>query len=153
MPVTCRTAIPSDAETLHDLRRRSILKLAPKGMSVRRAREWAARGSVKSMHRRLEQTEAWVAEVEGEIVGWIAVRGDYVDGLYVDPGYTKRGIGAHLLRLVEGVLRGRGSQAIHADASWNSEGFYMRQGYEPLGPRPPNAARPMRKVLLNERAG
>ena len=105
------------------------------------------------MHRRLEQTEAWVAEVEGGIVGWIAVRGDYVDGLYVDPGYAKRGIGAHLLRLVEGVLRGRGMHAIHADASWNSEGFYIRQGYEPLGPRPPDDARPMRKVLLHEPAG
>ena len=50
-------------------------------------------------------------------------------------------------------LRGRGMQAIRADASWNSEGFYIRQGYEPLGPRPADNARPMRKVLLDERAG
>ena len=151
--MTCRTAIPSDAETLHDLRHRSILKLAPAGMSIRRAREWASKGSVTSMRRRLEQAETWVAEVENRIVGWIAVRGEYVDGLYVDPGYTKRGIGAHLLRLVEGVLRGRGMQSIRADASWNSEGFYIRQGYEPLGPRPPADARPMRKILVDERAG
>ena len=139
----------SDAAELHALRGRSILKLAPEGMCFERAREWAGKGSIESMSRRLEETEAWVAEIDNHIVGWVAVRGDYLDALYVDPEHAKRGIGTNLLRLVEDVLRRRGVRAIRADASWNSKAFYIRQGYELLGPRPPDDARPMRKRLLD----
>jgi putative acetyltransferase len=135
---------------MHELRRRSILELAPQGMPVDRARAWADQGSMESMCRRLEETEAWVAEEQGHVVGWVAVRGDYLDALYVDPDHARRGIGTHLLQLVQAVLRRRGVEVVRVDASWNSEGFYLRHGYEPIAPRPPDDPRPMRKRLLDE---
>jgi putative acetyltransferase len=146
-----RKATPSDAAVLHALRARSILELAPSAMPIEEVRKWAERGSAESMLRRLKQTEVWVAEVPSQIVGWVAVRdGDYLDALYVDPRFARRGIGSRLLRLVEDLLCGRGISVIRADASWNAEGFYIRCGYEPLGPRPPADARPMRKHLLDK---
>ena len=75
-----------------------------------------------------------------------------LDALYVDPVYARRGVGTSLLRFVEDILRRRGVSVIRADASWNAEDFYIRRGYEPLGPRPPDDARPMRKRLLDEGA-
>src|SRR5215831_20671863 len=143
-----RKATFSDAAALHALRARSILELAPSAMPIEEVRKWAERGSAESMLRRLKQTEVWVAEVRSQIVGWVANREDYLDALYVDPRFARRGIGSQLLRLVEDVLRGRGISVIRADASWNAEDFYIRCGYEPLGPRPPGDARPMRKHLL-----
>jgi putative acetyltransferase len=144
-----RKAKPSDAAALYALRARSILELAPSGMPIEGVRKWAERGSIESMLRRLTETEAWVAEAPSQIVGWVAVRGgDYLDALYVDPRFARRGVGSRLLRLVEDVLSSRGISAIRADASWNAEDFYLRCGYEPLGPRPPDDARPMRKHLL-----
>jgi putative acetyltransferase len=116
-------------------------------MSIEQARRWADKGSMESMSRRLKETEVWVAEVEEQIIGWIAVRDDYLDALYVDPKHARRGIGSHLLQMVELELRARGVRAIRTDASWNSENFYIRQGYEPLGPRPADDARPLRKTL------
>jgi len=146
-----RKAMPSDAAVLHALRARSILELAPSGMPLDEVRKWAERGSAQSMLRRLRQTEVWVAEVPSQIVGWVAVRGsDYLDALYVDPKFARRGVGRGLLRLVEDVLCGRGISVIRADASWNAEDFYIRCGYEPLGPRPPGEARPMRKHVLDK---
>ena len=146
-----RKATPSDAAVLHALRARSILELAPSGMPIEEVRKWAERGSAESMLQRLNQTEAWVAEVPRQIVGWVAVRGgDYLDALYVDPKFARRGIGSRLLRLVEDVLCGRGISEIRVDASWNAEDFYLRCGYEPLGPRPPSDARPMRRHLLSK---
>jgi len=146
--MTFRRATVSDAPALCALRRDSILELAPSGMSLEQAQAWANKGDMESMVLRLQQTEAWVAEIEGTIVGWIAVRDDdYLDALYVAPAHARRGIGAYLLRLVEDILRDRGVRVIRADVSWNSEGFYQRQGFEPLAPHPPNDARPMRKVL------
>jgi putative acetyltransferase len=144
-----RRATTSDAVVLHALRARSILELAPSGMPIEEVRQWAERGSAESMLRRLSETEVWVAEVSGQIAGWVAVRGeDYLDALYVDPKFAQQGIGRRLLRFVEDALRGRGIAVIRADASWNAEGFYVRYGYEPAGPRPPRDARPMRKHLV-----
>jgi putative acetyltransferase len=118
-------------------------------MPIEVARKWAEKGSATSMLQRLQETEVWIAEVQGRIVGWVGVRGgDYLDALYVDPEYARRGVGSGLLRLVEDMLRRRGVSVIRADASWNAEDFYLGRGYEPLGPRPPDDARPMRKRLL-----
>jgi putative acetyltransferase len=146
--LTSRPAAATDAHALFELRRRSILQLAPEGMPVDRVRVWAEKGSIESMCRRLEETDAWVAEDQGRVVGWVAVRDDYLDALYVDPDHARRGIGRSLLLLAETVLRQRGVAMVRADASPNSEAFYLRHGYEPIGPRPRHAARPMRKRLL-----
>ena len=146
-----RKATPSDAVALHALRARSILELAPSRMAIQEARKWAQRGSIESMMRRLKQTDVWVAEVPSQIVGWVAVRGgDFLDALYVDPEFARRGIGTRLLRLIEDAARGRGITVIRAEASWNAEDFYVRCGYKPLGPRPPGDARPMQKHLLDK---
>ena len=146
-----RRATPSDAAVLHALRSRSILELAPSRMSIEEVRKWAERGSVESTLRRLKQMEVWVAEMPSQIVGWVAVRGeDYLDALYVDPKFAGRGIGSRLLRLIEDAMRGRGIAVIRAEASWNAEDFYIRRGYEPLGPRSPGDARPMHKHLLDK---
>jgi putative acetyltransferase len=147
MHMRARAATRSDAEVLHELRRRSILQLAPTSMSVARAREWANKGSVEFMRQRLEEVEAWVAEEHGEILGWVAVRGDYLDALYVEPARSGQRIGTFLLRLAEEELRRRGIEIVRVDASWNSEGFYLRHDYEFIGPRPPDDARPMRRRL------
>jgi len=105
------------------------------------------------MLRRLQQTEVWIAELSGHIVGWVGIRGsDYLDALYVEPVYARRGVGTRLLQYAEDVLRHRGVSVIRVEASWNAENFYIRRGYEPLGPRPPEDARPMRKRLLDEGA-
>lgn len=149
--LTFRKATASDAAVLHALRTRSILELARSAMPIEEVRKWAERGSAASMLRRLEQTEVWVAEVPSQIVGWAAVRGgDYLDALYVEPKFALRGIGSRLLRLIEDVLCSRGISVIRADASWNAEGFYVKCGYEPLGPRSGGEARPMRKHLLDK---
>lgn len=153
MDVRLRVARCSDAEALHELRRRSILELAIAGMSIERAQAWANKGSVEFMCRRLEEAEAWVAEDQLRILGWVAVRGDYLDALYVEPEYAGRGIGAHLLRLAEEKTLRKGIEVLRTEASPNSERFYLRQGYELLGPGPREEARPMWKRLAAEPAG
>lgn len=56
--MTFRKATLSDAVALHALRRRSILELAPEGMSIEQARKWADKGSMDAMSRRLQKAEA-----------------------------------------------------------------------------------------------
>jgi putative acetyltransferase len=99
------------------------------------------------MERKIREMEVWVAEVNGRAVGWVAIHGDYLEGLYTDPDFEKRGIGTQLLALAEQLVRQNGANTIRAEASRNSEEFYFRRGYEATGPRPGDGARPILKQL------
>ena len=140
-----RKATRSDTARLFELRRKSILELAPTGMSVAQSVSWAMQMTVEGMGKRIRETNVWVAEINDVIVGWVAIRGDYLDGLYTDPKFAKQGIGTGLLSLAEARMRNAGEEVIRLEASWNSEDFYLQRGYEPAGPRPPDGARPLVK--------
>jgi len=116
-------------------------------MSVAEAEVWAATLTAEGMERKLRELEIWVAEVNGTVLGWGAIRGDRLEGLYSDPEFAGRGFGTELLGLLEALMRARGIPAITAEASANAEEFYRRRGYEPVGPRTPDGAQPMRKRL------
>ena len=95
---------------------------------------WAANLTVQGMERRIREMEAWVAEIGGRLVGFGAVRGDRLEGLYTDPEFAGQGIGTELLGKLEALMRTRGVQTVRAEASSNAEGYYLRRGYELAGP-------------------
>ena len=147
MKATYRLATLADADRLFDMRRRSITALATKKMSAAEAEAWAATLTPAGMEKKLRELEIWVAEVSDEIVGWGAIYGDRLEGLYTDPKFTGRGIGTELLRLLEALMQGRGISSVRAEASSNAEEFYLRRGYEPTGARTPEGAQPISKRL------
>jgi putative acetyltransferase len=147
MKAVHRLATLDDANRLFELRRQSITELAPKGMSIAEAASWAEKLTVAGMERKIRELEIWVAEVSETVVGWGAIRGDRVEGMYTDPEFAGRGIGTELLGLLEGLMRGRGIPAVCAEASSNAEVFYLRRGYERTGPRTSEEVHPIRKRL------
>ncbi|WP_460498510.1 GNAT family N-acetyltransferase [Glycomyces tarimensis] len=48
-------------------------------------------------HVVLAEHEVWVAELDGEVVGFAALRDSWLDHLYVDPTHQGAGIGSALL--------------------------------------------------------
>jgi putative acetyltransferase len=150
MKAVHRIATLNDTNRLFDLRRQSIIKLAAKGMSIADAARWAEELTVASMERKICELEIWVAEVNEKVVGWGAIRGDRLEGLYTDPEFSGRGIATELLGLLEGLMQGRGIPgipAVRAEASSNAEVFYLRRGYERTDPRTSEGALPIRKRL------
>jgi putative acetyltransferase len=147
MKAVHRLATLNDANRLFELRRQSITELAAKGMSIAEAASWAEKLTVAGMQRKICELEIWVAEISEKVVGWAAIRGDRLEGLYTDPEFAGRGIGTELLGLLEGLMRGRGIPAVRAEASSNAEEFYLRRGYERTDPRTSEGAQPIRKRL------
>jgi putative acetyltransferase len=143
-----RLATLDDATSLFALRRRSILELAPSGMSVGDAEAWAKQLTPSGMERKLRELEIWIAELDGMIVGWGAIRGDVLEGLYTAPEYAGQGVGAALLDRLEALMHGRGVDAVRAEASSNAKAFYLRRGYRQTGPQTPVGAWPITKQLL-----
>jgi putative acetyltransferase len=140
-----RPATLDDATRLFEVRRRSILELAPSGMSVGDAEAWAMQLTRAGMERKLRELETWVAELDGIAAGWGAIRGEYLEGLYTAPEFAGRGIGTGLLATLEGLMRQRGVQAVRAEASSNAREFYLRRGYRASGPQTANGAWPITK--------
>jgi putative acetyltransferase len=142
-----RLAMSDDASRLHEVRRRSILELAPPTIPAGEAQAWATQLTLPGMERKLRELEIWVAELDGTVAGWGAIRGDYLEGLYTAPEFAGRGVGAELLGMLEGLLRERGVQAVRAEASSNARDFYLRRGYRAAGPQTPERAWPITKQL------
>ena len=97
MDAVYRLAMREDASRLYDIRRRSILELAPPTMPAAEAQAWAAQLTPVRMEQKLRELEVWVAELDGVVVGWGAIRGDMLEGLYVAPEFAGQGVGAGLL--------------------------------------------------------
>jgi GNAT superfamily N-acetyltransferase len=133
---TIRKSTSSDMPKLWEIRQQSILRLAPKGMSVAESQKWAASVPIDAMENRFRDADMWIAETTDMIVGWIAIRGNYIDGLYTDPEFAGLGIGSGLLAFAETVLRERGLETVRLDSSVNAEQFYLRRGYKPTGGPP-----------------
>ncbi|UPJ52857.1 GNAT family N-acetyltransferase [Bradyrhizobium sp. 200] len=143
-----RPAMRKDASRLYDIRRRSILELAPPTIPKAEAQTWAARLTPSGMERKLRELEVWVAELDGVVVGWGAIRGDRLEGLYAAPEFAGQGVGAGLLAMLEGLMRDRGFPSVHAEASSNARDFYLRRGYRASGPQTPDGAWPIAKEHL-----
>ncbi|MCR5654261.1 MAG: GNAT family N-acetyltransferase [Lachnospiraceae bacterium] len=51
--------------------------------------------------RNLKDTEVYVYEIEGMVVGFIGIDGDHVEGLFVDREYRDEGIGTRLINYIK----------------------------------------------------
>ncbi|MDJ1180562.1 GNAT family N-acetyltransferase [Roseofilum sp. BLCC_M91] len=76
----------------------------------------------------LPNADTWVAEFDGKVVGFIALIGNEIGGLFVQPAYHRRGIGTALIKK---------AQEIHSNLevkvfTRNSIGqnFYFKHGFE-----------------------
>ena len=91
--VRLREAEPRDAPAIAELflaSRREALPYLPELHSDDETRDWMARVV-------LTECAVWVAESEGRVVGFAAVKGEHLDHLYLLPGHQRRGIGSRLL--------------------------------------------------------
>jgi putative acetyltransferase len=148
METVYRRAIRKDASGLYDIRRRSILELAPLTMPKAEAHAWASKLTLSGMERKLRELEVWVAELNGAVVGWGAIRGDMLEGLYAAPEFAGQGVGTGLLDRLEGLMRDREFPSVRAEASSNARDFYLRRGYRTTGPQTLQGAWPIAKELL-----
>ena len=87
-----------------------------------------------------------VAEEDGAAVGGAGYRDEWLDGLYVVPGYWGKGVGVELHDHVLDRLRERGSPQCHLwvlEENHRARRFYQRRGWQENGttrvvPFPPN---------------
>lgn len=91
----------------------------------------------------LTNNDVWVAEVDGVPAAFMAIAGDFIDQLYVDPGYQRSGVGRALLEH---------AWTLSPDHLWlytlqinaNGRAFYEKNGFRAVkfGVSPPPESEP-----------
>jgi GNAT superfamily N-acetyltransferase len=85
----------------------------------------------------LAEGRTYVAEQDGSVVGfatWADADGTIeLEDLFVDPGWTRRGIATALVSRIVDVLRARGVQCLEVTANPHGQGFYSAAGFIDCG--------------------
>lgn len=76
-----------------------------------------------------------VVERNGKVIATGGLADGEISGVFVDPEFQRGGIGATLMRALEGKAAEKGSAGVELDMSLTSRGFYERLGYEILEER------------------
>ncbi|THD62952.1 GNAT family N-acetyltransferase [Phenylobacterium sp.] len=75
----------------------------------------------------LPNGQAWIAEAEGEIAGYVVFTGDWIQQLYVRPDRQGRGVGSALL--AHALADGRPKQLWTFQANARARGLYEARGF------------------------
>jgi GNAT superfamily N-acetyltransferase len=119
-----RRARPEDAEAVADVFVPAFggLTFLPRLHTEDETRAWIAETMLPSH-------EVWVAEIEGEVVGFAALADDLLGHIYVHPSAQGRGIGSVLLEQAKDC-RPRGFDLWVFQQNEGARRFYERHGLE-----------------------
>jgi putative acetyltransferase len=79
---------------------------------------------------RLARLTLWVAELDGQVVGFCGLDADgHLDFLYTDYRFQRRCIGQRLYQHVETEARSRNIQRLFTEASITARPFFERNGF------------------------
>jgi putative acetyltransferase len=83
---------------------------------------------------RMTERDVFVCQMGDRIVGTIALGGDRLRSLFVEPGLQQAGIGAQLVAHLEAHARKAGVRELKLSSSLTACGFYERLGYRLIQP-------------------
>ena len=76
----------------------------------------------------LQETDVWVAEADSVVAGFMAIRDDFIDQLFVSPDHQRQGIGADLLAHARSLSPDR--LWLHTfQSNINGRTFYEKNGF------------------------
>ncbi len=81
----------------------------------------------------LPRADTWVAELNGRVVGFIALRGNEVGAIFVEPEFHAGGIGTALMDKAQELYGDLEVDVFEANSIGRE--FYARYGFEPVSER------------------
>ena len=129
---TYRPITAADGAAILRLHRRAILLDGVRAYSPAMVRSWAD-GMNADYHGRSAEcgSRMEAAELHGAVVGFSDVLGDEIQGLFVDPGFSRRGVGRGLAERAFARIRAAGHARARVTAALSGVGFYEAVGFRP----------------------
>jgi ribosomal protein S18 acetylase RimI-like enzyme len=128
-----RSIEPADGAAILRIHRRAILLEGVRAYSPAMVRSWAE-GMDADYCGRAARSGAVVevAQLHGAIVGFCGRLGSEIEGLFVDPGFSRQGIGRGLTLRALQRIRAAGHDQAKVVAALSGVGFYEALGFRPV---------------------
>ena len=129
-PVKIRVYAPVDLGRLVELFTATVRVVNARDYAAEQVAAWAPiPPDLDRWRTRLAAQRVWVAEIDGELAGFCSLEGeDYVDFLYIDQRFQRRGVARGLLSHAEEQAGGQGRR-FHTQASITAKPFFEKMGY------------------------
>ncbi len=132
MTVSLRPYLPSDAQRVADIFVASIEEIASEDYSAAQCEAWARAVDDPAFAKRLAGNLTLVGLVDGEVAGFLTLKGaDVIDLLYVHPQFSRQKVATTLCDAIEKLSGARGAKQLSVDASDTAQPFFARRGYVP----------------------
>jgi len=129
MQVQVRRATAADAKAVHDVVLRAVLETNARdypGSVIERL----AASLPERVASNLEQSLAFVATVDGQIVGTGSLDGQTVSNVFIHPNYQGQGTGARLMDAIEGAANNQHGSTLTLQSSITAQVFYEKRGFK-----------------------
>ena len=126
-----RSYEPADLPGVIEIYTASIRSLAASYYSREQLAAWAPiPADTARWEKRLAPLCIIVAEIDGRLAGFASYTdGGYLDHLFTDPAFARRGVATGLYQCVEEALRAGGAPKVTTLASLAGRPFFDRQGF------------------------
>jgi len=129
--------VVADAEAVRRVHGASIRGLCATDYTPEQIDAWASPARIEQYQFAIAQHEFYVAVSGDNVVGFSELdreRGE-VKAVYVDPAWSRRGVGRALLAELERAARGHRLTELRLEASLTAERFYLAAGYRAIARR------------------
>jgi putative acetyltransferase len=138
MKIVIRPASPEDAHDLLAVHHSAVRITAAHDYPTEILEHWAplpiTEMAVARFNANPETELRFVAELEGEIVGFAAIVAEKEElrACYIAPSAGRQGVGRLLIKWLEAAAREAGLTELHLHSSVTAHAFYTTMGYETL---------------------
>ena len=129
--VALRPYVPADVKRCAEIFRSSIEELTAEDYDADQREAWAAKAEDETAFGdRLAGALTLLAMIDGRIVGFASLKGgEEIDMLFVDPGFSRQGVGRALIDALTRLAQARGAKRLTAEASEVAKPLFERQGF------------------------
>jgi DNA-nicking Smr family endonuclease len=126
-----RRATSADVEDIRRVHADSVRAMASPEYPRDVVEAWSTPRSVAYLRAAVADQAYFVAEVDGEVVGYAALEPSrkLVRAVYVKPSHARRGVASALLDALESEARSLGIDELRLESSLNAAPFYERHGF------------------------
>jgi|ERR1700683_2417453 len=124
-----RAATPSDAKAISLTIIRALHETNARDYPPHLIAAVAENFSPEQVAEQIAARQAYVAVVDGVVVGTASLQGRVVRSVYVDPNHQGKGVGARLMDTLEQLARKQNVDTLSVPSSITAQAFYQHRGY------------------------
>jgi GNAT superfamily N-acetyltransferase len=128
MPIDVRRAAAGDSGAVYEVVLRAVRETNARDYPASVIDRLAA-SLPEKVASKLEEQRAYVAIVDGRIVGTGSLDGQTVSSVFVHPDYQGRGVGAKLMDAIETAANAQSGSALTLQSSITAQAFYAKRGF------------------------